>query len=58
MNRLTYFDEELGSYLLTEENKGDKLDERDLINIIGDLEDEFQKTLQELNFYKSYYRGC
>lgn len=36
MKKYTYWDEELGSYILTEEGK--KLSERDMINIIGDLE--------------------
>lgn len=38
-NRITYYDEELGSYLLNEHYKG--INERDLINYIGVLEDEW-----------------
>ena len=36
MKNYTYWDEELGSYMLTEEGK--KLSERDMINIMGILE--------------------
>lgn len=35
MKRVTEWDEELGSFILTEEYKGDKLSERDLINYRG-----------------------
>lgn len=38
----TYWDEELGSYILTEEGK--KLSERDMINIIGILEQYLYET--------------
>ena len=46
MKRVTEWDEELGSFILTEEYKGDKLSERDLINYIGKLENVlFDKLL-------------
>ncbi len=38
MKNYTYWDEELGSYILTEEGK--KLSHRDMVNIIGILEHE------------------
>lgn len=37
----TLWDEELGSYILTEEGK--KLSERDMINIIGNIEHRYDK---------------
>lgn len=36
--RLTVWDEELGSYILSDPNKYNCLDEQDLINYIGSLE--------------------
>lgn len=48
MERITYWDEEVGSYLLQEKYKGDVLTERDLINIIGEYETEEEK-LKEIN---------
>lgn len=39
----TYWDEELRSYLLTEEGK--KLTERDMINIIGNLERRYDEDV-------------
>ena len=44
--RYTSWSEELGSYILTE--RGKKLSERDMINIIGDLEHMMEYIYEKL----------
>lgn len=67
MKRVTEWDEELGSFILTEEYKGDKLSERDLINYIGKLEDVlfdklrliciFDHKITRWNLYRKIMKG-
>lgn len=56
----TYWDEEVGSYLLTKEGK--KLTERDMINVIGELEttlvNQIRKTKQTTtSIYDDFING-
>ncbi len=44
MKRLTVWDEELGSFLYTDGVPANNIDERDLINYIGVLEDKLLNT--------------
>ena len=46
MKRITEWNEELGSFLLDEKFKGEKLSERDLINYIGILENILNNLLE------------
>ena len=52
---ITYYDEQLCSYLLTEEGK--KLDERDLINLIGVMEHESKMLKVEVITCDKEYRA-
>ena len=46
--RLTTWDEELGSYILSNPDKYNCLDERDLINYIGSLENYIENDQKRL----------
>ena len=46
--RLTEWDEELGSYILSNPDKFNCLDERDLINYIGSLENYIENDREKL----------
>lgn len=46
--RLTIWDEELGSYILSNPDKYNCLDERDLINYIGSLENYIENDQKRL----------
>ena len=48
--RLTIWDEELGSYILSNPEKYNSLDERDLINYIGSLEDNRKRLWEDIEF--------
>ena len=53
--RVTEWDEELCSYVLKEKFKGDKLTERDLINLLGDLEDFEEKVIAFRDIVLDYH---